>query len=383
MIIGLDFEVAFMYNDVGCHNESVKLCEVDMSIQRIDPNFKTKVTIDPTGYRFYDARELSLYGVFYDGECYRRMPKDVAESANEGVKKLSKYTSGGRVRFVTNSKRIAIRAVMPSICRMAHMAYTGIHGFDMYADEGDGARYFATFTPRTDIEGGYESEKSFGSEKERLITINMPLYNSLTSLEIGIDEGAYMKAAPDYKYKNPIVFYGSSITQGGCASRPGMCYAAILSRKLDADIINLGFSGSGKGEACVAKYIASLEMSAFVLDYDHNAPTPEHLESTHKTFFDTVRTAHPELPIIMTSRPKSRLSEGEIRRRGIIEKTYLDAKASGDRNVYFISGEELVAGLCDEGTVDGIHLTDLGFNAMASGLYPILKLALLGGKNDD
>lgn len=354
-----------------------------MDIQRIDPNFQTKVVIDKTGYRFYDARELSLHGVFYDGECYRRMPKDVAEGANDGVRALSKNTSGGRVRFVTNSKRIAISAAMPSICRMAHMAYSGIHGFDMYADTGDGPRYAATFLPRTDIEGGYESEKKFDTDEERLITINMPLYNQLTALAIGIDEGAYIKPAPDYTYKKPIVFYGSSITQGGCASRPGMSYAAILSRKLDADIINLGFSGSGRGESCVAEYIASLDMSAFVLDYDHNAPTAEHLERTHKPFFDIIRAAHPELPIIMTSRPKERLSEGEIRRREIIRKTYLDAKAAGDRNVYFIAGEELVAGLDGEGTVDNTHPTDLGFSSMASALYPILKLALLGGKNDN
>ena len=345
--------------------------ETVMDIRKIDPNFNTVVSIDHTGYKFISATDacVRLYGVFHDGEQYRRIPKDVAEGANPGVVSLATNTAGGRVRFVTDSRRIAIVAKMPNITRMAHMAYSGIHGFDLYS----GASHVRTFLPRTDIVGGYESEHAFASAEERLLTLNMPLYNDLSELYIGIDEDASISPAPDYTYESPVVFYGSSITQGGCASRPGTSYEAMLSRELDCNYINLGFSGSGKGELPVAKYIASLDMSAFVLDYDHNAPTPEHLRKTHMPFFMAIREAQPELPIIMLSRPKCILGDAEVERREIIHDNYLARVAAGDKNVYFIDGTTLMV---PDGTVDLTHPTDLGFRAMADGILPVLKKAL-------
>ncbi len=346
-----------------------------MDIQKIDERLRVDTKIDDTGLVWHSSEEepFRIYGVFKAEDGYRRVPKDVAEATSDEVSVLSTNTSGGRVRFVTNSRRIAIRATMSSICVMSHMAHAGIHGFDLYAD----GVYTKTFIPPTDIKQGYESLHGFPDGRERLITLNMPLYNGVSELYIALDEGAEIKPAPNYKYECPVVYYGSSITQGGCASRPGTSYEAFLSRALDCNYINLGFSGSGKAEDAISEYMASLDMSVFVMDYDHNAPSVEYLGATHEKLFNRIRNAHPGMPIIIMSRPKYYLTETEVRRREIIRATYLSAKESGDENVYFIDGQTLMSPeIQNEGTVDDCHPTDLGFYSMAQVILPVLRKAL-------
>ena len=152
-----------------------------------------------------------------------------------------------------------------------------------------------------------------------------------------------------------------------------MAYEAIISRKLDCDFHNLGFGGSAKGEPAIAEYIASLEMSAFVLDYDFNAPTPEHLQANHEPFFKTVREKYPKLPIIMLSRPQYSSGSDRERRYEIIKTTYDNAKATGDENVYLIKGSTLFDGLDADFTVDAVHPTDLGFSCMAKAIGGVLE----------
>ena len=172
---------------------------------------------------------------------------------------------------------------------------------------------------------------------------------------------------------NLLYSYGSLITQGGCASRPGMSYQSIVSRKFNCDYINLGFSGNAKAEDEITDYIKNLEMSVFVLDYDHNAPTVEHLKNTHEKMFKAVRNAHPDIPVIMMSRPKHFLTEEEKERRKVVETTYNNAVASGDKNVYFIDGS-LLTELCkDDGTVDNCHQTDFGFVSMANAVSRVME----------
>ena len=176
----------------------------------------------------------------------------------------------------------------------------------------------------------------------------------------------------------PIVFYGSSITQGGCVSKAGSAYPTILCRRLDAVQINLGFSGNGKGEENIARHIASLPMSMFVMDYDHNAPTPEHLEKTHEPFFRIIREMQPELPIVSLSRPSFDMNPDENAvRREIIRNTYEHAVAAGDQHVVFVDGE-LFYGQTDRDmcAVDGTHPNDLGSWRIAEALEPILWKAL-------
>jgi hypothetical protein len=344
-----------------------------MKITDIDKNFKVETNIERQGLIFKNATDepFRLYGIYHDGERFRRVPEDIARNTNPGVHTLSTNTAGGRLRFITDSPYIAIKVLLPHNTLFAHMPLTGIAGFDMYVHEEGKYKVEKTFIPYHSFKDNYESVHDFsGERRERNITLNFPLYNDVHELYIGLEEGSTLKAAPDYTYEKPIVFYGSSITQGGCASRPGNAYTSIVSRKYDINHINLGFSGSGKGEQIMAEYIAGLDMSVFVMDYDHNANNNEHYEETHELFFKTIRAKNPELPIIIMTRPKykEKLAEFEYGRLATAEKTYKNAIASGDKNVYFIPGYELMEDAGENGCVDFTHPTDYGFFSMANRL---------------
>ena len=239
----------------------------------------------------------------------------------------------------------------------------------MYVENG----YVASFVPPFEISDGYEGVIEFGTAKMRDFTINFPLYSDVNELLIGIKEGADLREPEPYTVKKPIVYYGSSVTQGGCASRPGNSYQGFVSRKFNADYINLGFSGNAKGEAEMADYIKVLPMSVFVYDYDYNAPNAAHLNETHEKMFLKIREANPSLPIIIMPRPKYHLNGGDARCFEIIKKTYENAIKRGDKNVYLIDAKTLLELAGNEGTVDACHPTDLGFFSMATALIDVLK----------
>lgn len=341
------------------------------NIQEIDKNFKVDTKIERDDIKFYsiNTSPFKIYGVFYEDGKYRRLPKDTARGVSDGVYHLHANTAGGRVRFKTDSSYVAINVKMGSVGKMPHFALTGSCGFDLYADN----EYFATFVPPFDMTEGYEGIIELRGAKMRDITINFPLYSEVCRLYIGLSSNAQVLAPTPYKVEKPVVYYGSSITQGGCASRPGNSYEAIVSEWLNIDHINLGFSGNAKAEAAISQYIKGLDMCAFVYDYDHNAPTVEHLRATHERMFSEIRASHPNLPIIIMSRPKCNLTEEEKERLEIIKSTYERALAQGDKNVYFISGKELMKLSGDSGTVDSCHPNDWGFYSMASAIYNVLK----------
>lgn len=346
-----------------------------MDIGQIDKNLAVDLTIDKSGLKFYSFEDgpFRIYGNIKRGEggLLYRLPREVAAATSAGVLALSTNTAGGRVRFRTNSKRVAIIAKYDSVSIMPHFPITGSVGLDVYAD----GVFMGGYVPPVKMPNkAYESVLGVGDGiKEQTITINLPLYSNLTELYIGIDEGAALLAPTPYKHEKPIVYYGSSITQGGCASRPGNCYQGHIERLLDSDYINLGFSGNAKGEEAIVNYIASLDMSVFVCDYDHNAPSVEHLEATHMPLYRKVRAAQPHLPIVFMTRPNGTLTQNRLDRRAIIKKTYDTAVSEGDKNVYFLDPTEHTPFMADEGTVEGCHPTDLGFYFMAQGLLPILK----------
>ena len=341
------------------------------NIAQIDKNFQVKTAIDKKDIRFFNACEapFQINGIFYENGKFRRMPEGIAQTVNEGVCALHANTAGGRVRFKTNSPYVAIYAKMSNIGKMPHFTLCGSAGFDLYEKD----KYKGSFLPPFFIEDGYESVIELGDEKSRELTINFPLYSNVDKLYIGISETATILQPTPYKKEKPIVYYGSSITQGGCASRPGNAYQSILSRALNVDYINLGFSGSARAEASMSAYIQSLPMSVFVYDYDHNAPTIGHLIFSHERMFKEFRKAQPSTPIVILSRPTYYPNEEERKRLQIIKKTYENAIVNGDKNVYFIDGKTLMKEAKGEGTVDGCHPNDLGFYSMAKALLKVLK----------
>ena len=345
-----------------------------MDIAKLDKNFKIETEINKPDIAFYDAwiAPFEIDGVFYADGKYRRIPEPVAKTVNPTVYALHANTAGGRVRFRTDSPYVAISAKMPDIGKMSHFALCGSAGFDLYVN----GVHENTFRPPFEIEGGYESVYDIPGEGVKEILINFPLYSEVSELYIGLSKSANVEKPTPYAVEKPIVSYGSSVTQGGCASRPGTSYQSFIARELNANYINLGFSGSAFGEQEIADYIASLDMSVFLMDYDYNARTIEELENTHERLFLTVRKANPELPIVIMSAPIFTLDPVYLTRREIIKRTYDNAIARGDKNVYLIDGPTLMAFCKDDGTVDTTHPTDLGFFSMAKALIPILKKIL-------
>ena len=344
-------------------------------VEDADKNLKVETKIEQEGLKFYNAlsEPFKIYGIYMEDGKFRRLPEKVAESVSNGVWILHANTAGGRVRFRTNSPYVAINVKMGEIGKMPHFPLAGSAGFDVYRNDGNGEEYVRTLMPPFNIENGYESLISFDDEVMRDVTINFPLYSEVKELYIGLDENAVVEAPTPYIDKKPMVYYGSSITQGGCASRPGNCYQGYICRTFNCDYINLGFSGNAKAEDEMIDYIKKLDMSIFVYDYDHNAPSVEHLKNTHEKMFKAIREAHPDIPIILMSAPIWNPSGDWKERRDIVEQTYRNALAAGDKNVYFADGKALMS-LCENnGTVDNCHPTDLGFYSMARVLAFVIE----------
>lgn len=348
---------------------------MDNRIVTVDPNYKFNTDFYREDMRFYDIWQepFHVHGLLRDEKGFCRMPDEIARKVNTGVHQLNRNTAGGRIRFATDSAYVGLRCRMAGITRVPHMAMTGSCGFDLSAD----GVYYRTFLPPLDLESGYDSRIDFPEKKMREIEIRFPLYSDVTEVHIALQDSARVCKAHPYQNQKPIVFYGSSITQGGCVCRPGLSYPAILSAILDSDYRNLGFSGSALGEEVMAEYLAALEMSVFVLDYDHNVPDAQYLEETHERFFQIIRSKYPNLPILLISRPDFRFWEGCEERRAVIEKTYRKAKAEGDLLVWYLDGETLWGDadwdLC---SVDGIHPNDLGHYRMAQTIAPVLRKML-------
>lgn len=348
-----------------------------MDIREIDQNFAVLTQLKEPDIVFHHILEapIALYGVQYEDGYFVRMPKAAAAAVNPGVASLCENTAGGRIRFATDSPYIAIQVKYHSIQPMDHFTLCGVAGFDLYAKDKGGMTYAGTFRPPFNLKDYYESIL-YPDRGLCTYQINMPLYSTPAMVRIGIKAGCTLTAAEGYPNEKPVVFFGSSITQGGCASRPGMAYEEMLSRRLDFDYVNLGFSGSCRGEDAMIDYISSLDMAAFVYDYDHNTPSLEHLKETHERGFLRIREKHTDLPILLLSAPVYQPNAYFASRRDVIRATYEHAKARGDNNVYFIDGESLFALCKKDGSVDGTHPNDLGFYSMAEAIAPVLEQIL-------
>lgn len=351
-----------------------------MGIEKIDSNFaEKKVTAEGELLRYRIPSDcFDLYGIWFDEKQDRfvRMDLDVAQSVSDKVCHLAKHTSGGRIRFSTDSAYFGVEVTYESFTRFSHMPLLGSCGMTLLEERDNGElRLIHSVQPSFRKETGYASTAKLRGGKMRNYILYLPLYNEINSLYIELDATAKVTGGKKYKDELPILYYGSSITQGGCASRPDNCYQALISKWNNIDYINLGFSGNGRGEQVIAEYLGKIPCSLFVMDYDHNAPNAEHLERTHFPFYETFRKLQPDTPILMVSMPDcDRIPEQAKERDAIIRKSYREAKALGDNNVYFLSGKTLF-GKDDRVncTVDRVHPNDLGFYRMAKKIYGKMK----------
>ena len=322
----------------------------------------------------YYEKPIGLHGIpnFEKTGILERLPEDVRNEVPT-LQFLGRRPAGARLRFKTNAKNFSIRIFFEKISVDI--------GMSIYAAQSAavmiGKRYAGFVLPIKQ----YQEPEAYGEFKKddtlEQITVFLPRNVVVTDIILEFPDDAEILPADPYTYDKPLLYYGSSITEGAHVSRVTNGYNALLSAWLDTDYYNLGFSGSAKGEEPIARFIASLDISAFIMDYDHNAPDAEHLEKTHQKFFNIIRNAKPDMPIIIMTRPDFDYDAECPKRREIIKKTYQDAKSAGDNNVYFIDGETFFGNedrhYC---TSDLIHPNDLGMYRMAKTIYPVLKEVL-------
>jgi len=315
---------------------------------------------------------------------YRRMPSAPQSKLPEAVDYLANHPAGGQIRFQTNSRSLMVRVKLTNKADMPHMPATGQCGVDCYVEMSDGLQYCNT-TKYEIAKTEYESLMFDNwSSEMRNIVLYLPLYQGVEEIEIGLEENADLLPPPNYSNDKKIIIYGTSITQGGCASRPGMVYSNILSRRIPMEFINLGFSGSGKGEPEVAEVVASIPNPAFlVLDYEANCVSTELFQQTLPEFIRIYRNVHPDTQILIVSRIRyareifpghQHVYDARMERKQFQQSLVNELRSKGDHNIHFFDGSDLLGGNdFNECTVDGSHPTDLGYLRMADGLEPVFK----------
>lgn len=356
-----------------------------MDIRKVDHNFLIK-SEDPDGLKYYHipSEPFDLYGVFYEKETERfvRMPSGIADSVSKNVGILNANTAGGRIRFSTDSTRISVSVKYRGLTSAPHLSFLGACGCVLLEERENETTFVYSFMPgyygnkqEKKIENGYSITKKIDGGTVKNYILYLPNYNDVSELKIGIDENAFVGHGKKYREIKPILYYGSSITQGGCASRADNSYQALISKWTNTDYINLGFSGSGLAEEEIVDYMTTIDCSVFVCDYDSNAPNPDYLEKTHFRLYEKYRTKCPNIPIVFISNTYSDAGNMNAEVRfGIIRRTFDTAVMRGDKNVFLIDGMRLFGEEDKENcTVDGVHPNDLGFYRMAQGIYRVLK----------
>jgi lysophospholipase L1-like esterase len=262
------------------------------------------------------------------------------------------------------------------------MPATGQCGFDLYTGPPFAQRYHST-AKYDHLQTSYEVLLFEHPRKIlRSFTLNFPLYQGVKRVQIGLTPEAQLVSPLPWSTAGRIVIYGTSITQGGCASRPGMAYTNILSRALNTEVINLGFSGSGRGEPAVIKVVAEVPRPRlFVLDYEANSGGE--LQATLPDAIRILRDRHPRVPLVIVSRiAYSRdATHGESlqareRSRELQSQLVAALRTKGDAGLTFLDGSTLLGADFDECTVDGVHPNDLGFMRIARGLAPEIQSIL-------
>jgi len=328
---------------------------------------------------WHDVRTWGVEGrAWSDTERYfDRLPKKAKGSVRDAVWSLSRHSAGMCCRFETDATRIWARyELLSKSLAMPHMPATGVSGLDLYAQDKDG-RWRWLGAARPDGQKVQAQLIKDIAPGRRAYLVYLPLYNGVESLEIGVARGAAFRPIPP-RPARPVVFYGTSITHGGCASRPGMAYPAILGRRLDCPTVNLGFSGNGRMEPAVGALLAEIDAAVYVIDCLPNMQ-PEEVAARTEPLVRQLRAARPAAPIVLVEDrtyantwlvPEHR--QRHAGSRAALRAAYERLKAAGVAGLFYIAGEGLL-GADGEDTVDASHPTDLGMLRMADAMEPVLR----------
>lgn len=329
--------------------------------------------------KVYSFKEspIKVFGVpfFDEKKVMERLPLELRKQISN-LAFLGRRTPGSRVCFRTNTKKLIVKITLETLTFDIGMSIFGCQAACIVVGDRRHGEILELVYPENYTTKVFSKTFNLNGNMDD-ITIFLPRNEVISDVEISVDDNAVVEEPTPYKYQKPVVFYGSSITEGGCCCNVVNAYTTILSNRLNFDFINMGFSGSAKGELEMADYINKLDMSVFVYDYDHNAPTVEHLALTHEPFFKRIRSVHPEVPVIMMTRPAAVYNDEFRARREVVKTTYNNAVAAGDKNVYFIDGEKFFGDVDRHAcAVDTVHPNDLGFYRMANVIEPVLKEVL-------
>ena len=333
---------------------------------------------------FHNADEFPVYGKISDetNSRYERLPGYLENVTRKPVWNLGLNSAGLYIRFRSDSPILKFKWELLQDTKKTHMPPTAIKGVDLYMQTDKGWRYVACPKLKDD---SIKQEVSVRMDPvEREFMLYLSLYDSVVSLQIGVEEGSFIgqPASDSPRHEKPVIMYGTSILQGGCVSRPGMAHTNILSRKLDRDVINLGFAGNAHLDYEIAELMASYKNpGVFVLDYTPNA-SGELIDKKAEKFFRILRDAHPDVPIVFIELPpypraefntKGRISMQE--RSDAQRRIYEKMRKAGEKNIFYIKSEGMLG---DDGdaTVDGTHFSDLGMMRYVEHVLPTLKKAL-------
>ena len=358
-----------------------------MDIAKWDPNMAVENAVVTNGVKWIDGRYLPIEGRAFDDVewYYDRLPANVTTNVNGGVRSMKHNTSGMLFRFVTDSRRLDFKWVpYNEMLSMDHMPSTGVSGIDVYRWDANKGRWLYVKTGRiTDPMGG---SLSISWTPGTPCIVNLPLYNGIKSFSLGIDPDATITLPPPRTsgVDKPVVFYGTSITHGGCASRPGMSFVNIVGRNLDVPVVGLGFSGSGVMEFEMSEHLARIDASCYVLDClwnmdmsdreDKRFPGQRHVDVNYEPFIRNLRAKRPDVPIVMAEacdvycRASNRK---DVYIRGLYDKLV----AEGWKNLVYLPKDGMYTDDL-EGTVDGCHPNDWGMMSLARAFGNAVRQAL-------
>lgn len=346
----------------------------------------TDKTVEVNGLAWFEENE----GRFI------RLPLARKEEITKNAWAMSLCPSTARVRFKTDSPTLIVKVdhgmsstnkedftmwQMSDVSRLSmwHMASGAVSGIDIYIGEPGSTSYWTTTRPQK-ADGEYEHTYFKDWTREmREFTLYLPAYAELKSLKIGVAQDSQVLKPTAYAHEKPIVVYGTSITQSGCSSRGSNGFVAIMGRRLNSDVINLGFSGSGCGEPEIAQMISEIDASMYIVDSVANM-NEKFMDERFETFVMTLRNARPNIPIVLMTKihyAAEAVSASERARYSRIHKalyeTYDKLKAQGDKYVYIFDTGKIIPYGGDHPTVDGVHLTDTGYYMIADSLVPFVK----------
>ena len=353
-------------------------------IAKWDPNMAQRNAVVTNGVKWIDGKFLPIEGRAFDDveHYYDRLPAGVTTNVNGGVRLMKHHTSGMLFRFKTDSKKLNFKWV-PYDGRLAmdHMPSTGVSGIDVYRfDEKAGAwRYAKTGRIWDGKKGGTLSMDWTPGEA---CIVNLPLYNGVKSFELGIDPAAKVEHLGPRKsgVDKPVVFYGTSITHGGCCSRPGLGFVNLVGRDLDVPVVGLGFSGSGVMEFEMSEHLARIDASCYVLDClwnmcsDPKAQNPRSVERNYEKFIRNLRAKRPGVPIVMAEHCNV-YGNAKDEKDAFIKRLYGKLVAEGWTDLVYLPNDEMYTGDY-EGTVDGCHPNDLGMMSMSKAFGKAVRKAL-------